>query len=373
MSLAWRPSSRTGAASSRDITATAAVSYVPSRMAQLSSRVSGTLWRLEKRTGDVVHAGDVLAVIDSPAIGQAKSSFLTAIADVELKKKAHDRLQAFGKGEVARKQVEEAETELRKSRVELFNSQQALISLGFKVKLDEWQSLNEIELEQRIKFLGVPDAMVSGLDPDATTATLLPLCAPFDGVVIGHSLAKGEVVSPDQTHFQVADVSQMWIVLDVREQHAEELELGQQVTFTAGSATVSSTLSWISTEVDPKTRTVEVRCVAENPSLQNEAGQPTGQRLLRANQFGIGRVRVHERPDALVVPTKSVQRTGTSHVVFVQIGDRTFEAREVKVGVVTDEFTEILEGLDVDIAVVTEGSHVLKAEMQRRYTAASTP
>src|SRR5262249_24485694 len=148
----------------------------------------------------------------------------------------------------ARKQVDEAETELRKARVELFNSQQALISLGLTIKLDEWQPLSELELEHRIKFLGVPEAIVEGLDPDATTATLLPLCAPFDGVVISHSLAKGEVVTPNQTHFQIADVTQMWIILDVREQDAGELQMGQPVNFTAGATTVNSSISWISTE-----------------------------------------------------------------------------------------------------------------------------
>jgi cobalt-zinc-cadmium efflux system membrane fusion protein len=357
----------------REITATAAVSYVPSRTAQLSSRVPGTLWRVERRTGDAIRAGDVLAVIDSPAVGQAKANFLTAIADVELKKKAHDRLQSFGKGEVARKQVEEAETELRKSRVELFNSQQTLISLGLKIKLEEWQNLSEADLELRIKFLGVPDSIVSGLDPDATTATLLPIFAPFDGIVIGHTLAKGEVVSPTQTHFQIADVSQMWIVLDVRETDADALQLGQRVTFSSGSATVNSTLSWISTEVDAKTRTVEARCVAENPLVLNDSGQPTGQQMLRANQFGIGRIQVHENANALVVPTKAVQRSGPSQVVFVQTGERAFEAREVGVGVVADEFTEIIEGLAPGIDVVTVGSHVLKAELQRRYTAANNP
>jgi multidrug efflux pump subunit AcrA (membrane-fusion protein) len=171
----------------------------------------------------------------------------------------------------------------------------------------------------------------------------------------------------------MADVSQMWIVLDVREQDAEVLEIGQPVTFTAGAVTVNSSLSWISTEVDPKTRTVEVRCIAENPTLVNETGQPTGQRLLRANQFGLGRVRVHQQADALVVPTKAVQRCDGSHVAFVQCGDRSFEARKIQVGVVTEDFTEVVEGLEGTPSIVSEGSHVLKAELQRRYTAASAP
>ena len=84
----------------REVTATAVVTYEPSRLAQLSARVAGTLWRLERSVGQSIRAGDVLAIIDAPAVGQAKADFLHAIADVELRKKAHDRLNSFAKGEV---------------------------------------------------------------------------------------------------------------------------------------------------------------------------------------------------------------------------------------------------------------------------------
>jgi membrane fusion protein, heavy metal efflux system len=350
---------------SKQVTATAVVTYEPSRQAQLSARVAGTLWRLEKQVGQTIRAGDVLAIIDASAVGQAKSDFLRSIADVELRKKAHDRLQSFAKGEVATKQVEEAATELRKARVDLFNSQQALISLGLSIKLNDWQGLSEGEIQRKIKFLGLPEELVAGLDPDSTTATLLPIYAPFDGVVIGHNLAKGEVVSPTQSHFQIADVSRMWIVLHVREHDADELQLGQPVTFSSGKVRIASSLSWMSTEVDEKTRTIEVRCEVENPEVTSNDGQATGKRLLRANLFGTGHIQIHENPEAVVVPTKAIQRSGQSQVVFVEVESRIFEARPVRLGTMTAEFTEIVDGLDLAWPVVIEGSHILKAELQR--------
>jgi cobalt-zinc-cadmium efflux system membrane fusion protein len=349
----------------KEVKAAGVVVYEPTRLAQLSARGTGTVWRVEKQVGQAIHAGDVLAIIDSPAVGQAKADFLHSIADVQLRQKVHERLSSFNKGEVAAKLVEEAETELRKARVDLFNAQQALISLGLPVDLNHWQGLSDGELQTNVKFLGLPAGIVSQLDPNATTASLLPILAPFNGVVIGRDLAMGEAVTPTKSYFEIADVSRMWIVLDVREQDADELELGQKVVFTSGKVTLTSSLMWMSTAVDEKTRRIEVRCETENPELTNSSGQPTGSRLLRANLFGMGQIHVRENPAALTVPSKAVQWFGQSHVMFVQLDDQNVEARPVRTGIVSGQFTEIVEGVSEGEPVVVEGSHILKAELQR--------
>jgi len=355
----------------KEVKAAGVVAYEPTRLAQLSARGAGTVWRVEKQVGQAIRAGDVLAIVDSPAVGQAKADFLHSIADVQLRQKIYERLSSFNKGEVAAKLIEEAETELRKARVDLFNAQQALISLGLPVDLNRWQGLSDVELQTNVKFLGLPSGIVSQLDPNSTTASLLPILAPFNGVVIGRDLAIGEAVTPTQSYFEIADVSRMWIVLDVREQDADELELGQKVVFTSGKATVTSSLTWMSTAVDEKTRRVEVRCETENPELTNSAGEPSGSRLLRANLFGMGSIHVRDNPSATTVPNKAVQWYGQSHVIFVQLDDQNVEARPVQTGIVSGQFTEIVEGLSGGEQVVVEGSHILKAELQR--SAANLP
>ena len=338
----------------KEVKAAGVVVYEPTRLAKLSARGTGIVWRVEKQVGQAIHAGDVLAIIDAPAVGQAKAEFLHSIADVQLRQKVFERLSSFNKGEVPAKLIEEAETELRKARVDLFNAQQALISLGLPVDLKHWQELSDSELQTNVKFLGLPAGIVSQLDPNATTASLLPIVAPFNGLVIGRDLAMGEAVTPTKSYFEIADVSRMWIVLDVREQDADELELGQKVVFTAGKTTVTSSLMWMSTAVDEKTRRVEVRCETENPELTNSAGKLTGSRLLRANLFGMGQIHVRENPAALAVPSNAVQWFGQSHVMFVRLDGQNVEARAVRTGIVSGQFTEIVEG-----------SHILKAELQR--------
>jgi cobalt-zinc-cadmium efflux system membrane fusion protein len=214
--------------------------------------------------------------------------------------------------------------------------------------------------------LGLSDAIVDSLDPRNATANLLPLVAPFDGLVVGQDIARGELTATEDNRFEIADVTHMLLRLDVHEEDGEHLRLGQTVVFTTGNIEVTTAIAWISTAVDPKTRTIEVRCDVTNPTVHDDLGEPTGQFLLRANMFGTARVRVEERPAAVVVPTKAVQSRGNIHFVFVETDATGFEARAVDVGITNDEVTELIHGVRIGERVASEGSHVLKSEVVRR-------
>src|SRR5262249_22617354 len=123
-------------------------------------------------------------------------------------------------------------------------------------------------------------------------------------------------------------------------------------------------VGWISTEVDSKTRTVQVRAEVENPLLDETSEAGEGQRLLRANVFGTGRIRVRHRPDAVAAPRTAVHAKGTRRLVFLPRADgRSFEPREVRTGISQGKFTEVLDGLSPGDRVVTTGSYMLKSEL----------
>lgn len=347
------------------VVATGVIDYNQTRRAQLSSRVPGIAWRVEKRAGQSVRKGDVMAIVEAVDVGTAKSDFLKALAQTELKAKVLARLDS---SVVATRQIQEVEAQLREARIALFTSQQNLVNLGLPISSDEFSPLSDEERAAKIRFLGLPQEIVAELDPNRTTANLIPLIAPFDGVVISREMTVGEVVSPAESQFIIADVERMWIKLDVRQEDALQLQLGQEVKFRPDGLPneVLSTISWISTEVDPKTRTVEVRATVDNPLIQEATAAHGEQRLLRANTFGTGTIRVSENLHAVVVPNRAVQWDGDCHVVFVETSEANFESRKVELGAVDDEFSEIIDGLKVGERVVTVGSHVIKSELLRR-------
>ena len=337
------------------------IRYDETRMAHLASRVSGTAWRVYKQVGDRVSEGDVLALIDAAEVGKAKAAFLQAITHVrheitnvgKLKPLAADRT-------VSGRQFREAEATLEDAQIALHGAQQALTNLGFGID-DEFTDASIDDISRHLQFLGLPDELVERIN--TTTSNLFPVKAPIDGVVVNRTLVAGEVVETTSPLFSVADIDQMWLVLDVREEDVKLLSLGQRVLFhpTNGGdePDVEGLLSWMSTSVDDQTRTVEVR-----------ADVPNAEGRLRANTFGTGRVLLRQEAHAVVVPNEAVHWDGCCHVVFVRdknylIADepKFFHIRKVRLGVKDSRGTEIIVGLLPGEVIATKNSVVLEAQL----------
>jgi cobalt-zinc-cadmium efflux system membrane fusion protein len=233
--------------------------------------------------------------------------------------------------------------------------------------------LSDEELRRKIQFLGIPPEIVAGLDPDAATCNLIPLVAPFDGVVIDHEIVTGEVVQTGHTQFVIADVSRVWLKLNVKKTDAIRLEIGQEILFASDGipGEVECKLTWIGTEVDEKTRTVQVRGETDNPLVGTKTEAEGGQRLLRTHTFGTAGIRVREDRRTVMVPSSAIQWDGRQHLVFVPLPDgRSFQPRAVTLGVSREGQTEVVQGIAPGEPVVSAGSYVLKSEMGREQAAA---
>jgi membrane fusion protein, heavy metal efflux system len=200
------------------------------------------------------------------------------------------------------------------------------------------------------------------------TSNLLPLYAPFDGVVVGREAVVGEVIEAAKPIFEVADVSTMLLVLNVSKENADKVAIGQPVKFRpdGSNAEYKSQITWISTEVNEATRTLQVRAEVANHTEPGENASNDNPQALRANTFGSGRIEIDRRGTALVVPRSSVQWDGSRWVVFVPAGDAAFSARPVQPGVRDGDLVEIAGDAGADprfTHVVGAGSHVLKSQI----------
>jgi cobalt-zinc-cadmium efflux system membrane fusion protein len=350
-------------AMSTSIVASGVVAYNQNLRAELATRAAGHVWRIEKHIGEPIHKGDVLAIVEAREVGQAKGELLQAIVMSELKATNFERMKQLG-GTVAERQVREAEAAMRQAQIHAQVCVQALVNLGLPLTSAELKGLDDDERARRIQFAGLPESIVESLDPRTTTANLVPLLAPFDGVVIGRDMAVGEVVSPDQPEFEIADVRKVWVLLEVRKEDATQLRIGQTVVFRPDGhdGEVRGPIDWISTAVDEKTRTLQVRAQVENPaSLDPTTGQTSY--LLRAHTYGTGRVIIRDEQAALVVPQSAVHFDGASPFVFVyETG--TFRRAAIEIGSQEKGQIEVRIGLDEGMTVATAGSHALKAQMQ---------
>src|SRR5262249_55485227 len=126
----------------------------------------------------------------------------------------------------------DAENALKTATIQLTNAAQTLINLGLAVSIADAEKLSEQDLAERMRTLGLPEAVARTLDPAMASDNLIPLKAPFDGEVVGRDMVQGELVGPTKPiQFTVADLHKMWILLDVREEDRDRVHLGQEVAF----------------------------------------------------------------------------------------------------------------------------------------------
>jgi cobalt-zinc-cadmium efflux system membrane fusion protein len=173
----------------------------------------------------------------------------------------------------------------------------------------------------------------------------------------------GEVVDAKSVLFDVADTSRLWLNIDVRQEDAGYVSLGQTVLFhpsgTANQAESEGKVSWISTAADDATRTVRVRV-----DLQNGDGK------LRANTFGTGRIVLRNEPKSIVVPSEAIHWDGKCNVVFVRDKNffkadapKVFYVRSVRLGVKDGDNTEIIAGVLPGEVIASKNSVVLEAQL----------
>ena len=352
------------------VAANGEVVYDRTRMASLSAPAAGRVWQVYAELGRPVKAGEILAVLDAGPAGAAKAAFLQALVQVEAKERSLKATQALAKKTpelVPELTLREAESQLREAQTRQFAEQQALVNLGLPVRVEDFQGLAVDEAVRRIQFIGLPESLVKTLDPRATTANLVPVRAPLGGVVTACDAVAGEQADPSRSLFVVADVSRVWVTLDLRAEDARRVAVGQAVRLRpdgyAGKDDLPGTIGWVGTAADEKTRTVKAR--AELPNLKGD---------LRANTFVSARVILREEKDALVVPTEALHQLDGCNVVFVRDKDfltegssKVFHVREVRPGAASKDgkLTEIIVGLLPGEVVASRGSDVLRAQLMK--------
>jgi len=318
---------------------------------------------------------------------------LTAVEYVEARellavaRRNHEREEALlARGSASEKDLLDARAELLACEARFSAASKKLLVFGIPAERLEglaWEDVedlegvgttavqdvlaSEIELQaveadlasarRKLCVLGLTAEEIVAVERDGESSSLLPLRAPFDGQVVRRDAARGEVVTPGNVLFEIADLSRMWGKLDLYERDAGEVRLGAEAMLRVEGLRGESfpgRVTWVSPEIDRRTRTVVARVELENP-----------EGLLRAHMFGRAEIRVGEGEPRVVVPTEALQWEGCCNVVFVQRSDTLFEPRRLRLGFETNRYQIVEEGLEAGEVVVTTGSFLLKTEILR--------
>jgi cobalt-zinc-cadmium efflux system membrane fusion protein len=345
------------------ISASGELSFDPRRVAHLSSKVPGTVALVLRNVGEEVAEGEVLALVDAAQVGQAKAKLLQAIVQLQLRTSTVDRLQGVvASGAVPGKSLIEAQSAQQEAQIDVISSRQALTNLGLEPP-DSLELRDAREVSEELRFLGVPDELVARLPAGSNTANLIPLRAPYGGVIVESDVVAGEVVGNSDVLFTVADPRRLWLILSVRQEDVKYVKKGLPVRFKPddSSREIMGEVAWISPAVNEQTRTLEVRVVVDNADG-----------ALRDKTFGSGRIVLRDEPNSIVVPLAAVQATTDAQFVFVRDKNylkpdapKIFHVRQVRTGARDDQNVEILAGVLPGEVVAAKGSAVLLAQLLR--------
>jgi cobalt-zinc-cadmium efflux system membrane fusion protein len=310
------------------------LAYNANRYARLSSRAGGVVAEVKKDLGETVKKGDVLAIVDSTDLGAAKSDLLQALETAKLWESNAARERALvEKGVGVEREALEAETKAAESRIATNRAR------------------------QRLRNFGLTKEQITNVEQQGETSSLLELVASFDGTLVERTAVTGEVVEPGKPLLAVADIGTMWALVDLVDSDLAVVRTGQNAAVTVDGLPGQSfpgRLTWISTQVDPKTRTLKARVELDN-----------GQGLLRSNMFGRARISAGDSRSAITVPKEAVQWEGCCNIAFVRSDDdgTTFRPARLVLAYDAGDRYEVAEGLNAGDAVVTRGSYILKNEI----------
>ncbi len=219
-------------------------------------------------------------------------------------------------------------------------------------------SLLKVSARDRLLALGVSESQIQQVEKEGRVRQLTAVYARQDGLVSALNIREGMYVMPQIELMTLADPSTIWIKVEVFEQQAGWLAVGQKAEVRlphAPGEVWQGAVEYIYPDVNPKTRTVRARLRFPNP----------GERL-KFNMFAD--VVIHATPRANVphIPREALIPTGAEQRVIVALGAGRFEARPVETGIEAGDRVEIRSGLEPGEQVVTSAQFLLDSESSIR-------
>ena len=215
---------------------------------------------------------------------------------------------------------------------------------------------------QKLLLWGFTGEQIEALERTRSVQTIVTIFSPVRGTVLRKNVDPQHYAAGGEDLYDIADLSTVWLYLDVYEQELQGLKIGQSVEARAtafpGEVFVG-TITFISPTLHPSTRTTRVRAV-----LPNTRG------LLKPEMFMEASIKI-PLPETLVVPSSAVLQTGRRTVVWVEKQPGIYEARTVTLGHRSGEYYFVLQGLREGERVVSSGGYLVDSESQLQATTGS--
>lgn len=355
----------------RKVRAVGRLNYDEAMLKTISAYVDGRLEQLyADYTGMVVGKGDRLALLYSPELYSGQVELLVAQETRQRERSSGRTLAAYGQGD-------------------LYDS-----------------------ARERLIQYGMTEDQLAELETTRQANSRIAISAPISGTVIEKLAVEGQYVKTGQPIYRLADLSTVWLMLELFPESAAAIRYGQKVEAEVQSLPgrkFTGRVAFIDPTVEPKTRTVGVRVVIPNPDgllrvgdyakamidvHLGGSGDPLaklydseladkwisprhphvvesspgtcricGVELVSAASLGFASQDA-EGERALIVPREAVLMVGESGVVYVETEPGRFEIRRVVLGPSSGEEIVIRQGVEEGEQVAYSGNFLIDSQMQ---------
>src|SRR6267142_773841 len=288
------------------------VTYDETRVSRVHSKSDGWVEKLYVNyTGKLVKKGQPLFTLYSPDLLATQQEYLLAL-------KARERL------------AESSIPEVRSGAVSLVQASKNRLSL--------WD---------------ISDDQIHEMEKTGEFKKALTLYSPYSGFVIKKDINEGMKVMPDKELYTIADLSNVWVNVDIYEYDIPLIKLVQSASLNLSydpGQVFTGKVSYIYPYLEEKTRTLKVRLEFPNPDFK-----------LKPDMYVNAEIKV-DAGKHLAVPEDAVLNSGIRKVVFVDKGSGHFESKEVKLGTKMNDYYQVLSGLEEGEKVASSSVFLLDSE-----------
>lgn len=308
---------------------TGAVAYNQFKTAPVFSPLGGPVHEILVAPGQMVKAGQDLLTVNSPDYSAARSAYIKAKDGLQLANKIYARAQdLYAHGAIAEADLQQAESGRTQAEADMVSSQDVLRALGIKD----------------------PDEMLK--HPERTSLQV-PVIAPINGEVVERLVGPGQLLQAGATQcFTVSDTTEVWVLVNVYQSDLAYVQVGDVVEIDTSSYPdkFKGKISYVAPALDPNTRTLQARIVAENPG-----------RKLKKDMYVTALVMAGVNPNAITVPDTAVLRDSENQAfVYVRTDGNKFARRLVNVGESQGGRTQVNQGLQEGDQVAGNGALFLQ-------------
>ena len=279
----------------------------------VTTKVDGWIEKLYVNyTGQFVQAGSKLMVIYSPMLVSAQQEFITALS---------------------------------------YQSSTASSSLKEIQKSSNELVINSI---RKLQLLNVSDTEIERLKNTKEVKTTITLYAQNSGTVLEKNILDGQKIMAGEPLLKISNLSNLWIIAEIYEQEVQKVKIwsAAQIKFNyLPGKNYQGRVSFIYPVIDEKSRTVKVRI-----DVPNSNGE------LKPSMFANVEIVGPQFTVTPVITENAVIRSGKMDIVIVSLGDGKFKPQMVDLGIYSDGFYQVLDGLSEGDNIVSSAQFLIDSE-----------